>query len=123
MSRTETYYNMGFRLNCPDVFDHPKGLVSPMAMGDRGDGIYFMMYSYIAASAEELKAIHSKSEGGEMSAEEGQKVLDAMGSLAVVVGIGGNQGEKEIAEKLKTTLVGTRFNIYTAVFSASVHKN
>lgn len=101
MSRTETYYNMGFRLNCPDVFDHPKGLVSPMAMGDRGDGIYFMMYTYIAASTEELKAIHSKSEGGEMSAEEGQKVLDAMASLAVVVGIGGNQKEKEIAEKLK----------------------
>ena len=71
-----------------------------MEMGDRGDGIYFMMYTYIAASTEELKAMRSQP-GGEMSAEDAQKVLDAMASLAVVAGIGGNQKEKEIAEKLK----------------------
>ena len=50
MARTETFYNMGFRLTYPDVFNHPRGVLSPMEIGDMGDGVYFMMYTYIAVT-------------------------------------------------------------------------
>lgn len=86
MARTETFHNMGFRLTYPDVFDHTLGQVSPMAFGDTGDGVYFMMYSYIAVSAEDMNAMAGKSESGELSEEDKRKVADAMGSLLVVAG-------------------------------------
>ena len=101
MAITETFHNMGFRLTYPDVFNHPKGIVSPMSIGDTGDGIYFMMYNYIAVTEEDVKAMRSKSETGELSNEDSLKLADAMGSLLQVAGIGGGQGSKEIAEKLK----------------------
>ena len=41
MARTETFYNMGFRLTYPDVFDHPRGLLSPMEIGDMGGRYLF----------------------------------------------------------------------------------
>ena len=40
MSRVESYYKMGFRVTCPDVFDHTRGMVSPMEIGNQGDGTY-----------------------------------------------------------------------------------
>ena len=98
MARTETIHNMGIRLTYPDVFDHPKGQVSPMAFGDKGDGSYFMMYSYIAMSAEDLKALSSKSGEG-MSKEDALKVADAMGSLLVVIGADSSLKPEEIIEK------------------------
>ena len=101
MARTETFHNMGFRLTYPDMFDHTLGQVSPMAFGDTGDGVYFMMFSYIAVSAEDIKAMAGKSESGELSEEDKLKVADAMGSLLVVAGMGGAQGPEEIAEKMK----------------------
>ena len=101
MGRKETFYHMGFRLTYPDVFDHPKGLVSPMEFGDKGDGLYVLVYTYIALSSEELKAFSRRSEGGNVSEEDALKMGDAMGVLMSVAGIGGGQGPKEIAEKLQ----------------------
>ena len=101
MAHTETFHNMGFRLTYPDLFDHPKGLVSPMAIGDRGDGIYFMLYTYIAVLQEEMKAMAAKSPTGELSQEDALKLSEAMGSLLVVIGIGGGKKPKEIAEILE----------------------
>jgi len=100
MAHTETYHNMGFRMSYSDVFDHPKGLLSPMAIGDMGDGMYFMMYNYIAMYREELKAINSKSADGEMSEEDKLKVANAMGTLLIVFGADRELGPKGIAEKL-----------------------
>ena len=100
MAHTETFHNMGFRLNFPDVFDHPRGLLSPMPIGDMGDGIYFMMYNYIAMSAEDLKALKTKTPDGEMSEEDKLKVADLMGTLLVVLGADKELGPKEIAAKL-----------------------
>jgi hypothetical protein len=74
MARTETFHNMGFRLTYPDVFDHTLGQVPPMAFGDTGDGVYFMMYSYIAVSAEDMNAMAGKSESGELSEEDKLKL-------------------------------------------------
>ena len=101
MARTETFYNMGFRLTYPDVFDHPRGLLSPMEIGDMGDGIYFMMYTYIAVTEEDIKAMRDKSGTGELSQADSLKLADAMGTVLQVAGIGGGQGPKELAEKLK----------------------
>ena len=101
MARKETFYNMGFRLTYPDVFDHPRGLLSPMEIGDMGDGIYFMMYTYIAVTEEDIKAMRDKSGTGELSQADSLKLADAMGTVLQVAGIGGGQGPKELAEKLK----------------------
>ena len=101
MTRTETFYNMGFRLTYPDVFEHIEGQLSPMEIGNQGDGLYFMLYSYMAVSSEDIKAFDQKSESGELKEEDKLKLADAMGSLLVVIGIGDGQGPKEIAEKLK----------------------
>ena len=101
MGRTETFYSMGFRLTYPDVFDHPRGVLSPMEIGDMGDGVYFMMYTYIAVTEEDIKAMRDKSGTGELSQADSLKLADAMGTVLQVAGIGGGQGPKEIAEKLK----------------------
>ena len=101
MGRTETFYNMGFRLTYPDMFDHPRGVLSPMEIGDMGDGVYFMMYTYIAVTEEDIKAMRDKSGTGELSQADSLKLADAMGTVLQVAGIGGGQGPKEIAEKLK----------------------
>lgn len=100
MAGTETFYKMGIRLTYPDVFDHPKGLLSPMEIGDTGDGIRMLMYTYIAVSAEDVKAMHSRSQTAELSKEDSQKLADALTSLLVVVSIGNGQGQKEIVQKL-----------------------
>ena len=100
MVRTETFHNMGFRLTYPDAFDHPRGQVFPMAIGDTGDGLYFMMYSYIAVPEEEIKAM-KRNEDGEMSKEDALKLADAMGTLLVVIGAGGGMEPEEIAGKLQ----------------------
>ena len=79
MGRTETFYSMGFRLTYPDVFDHPRGVLSPMEIGDMGDGVYFMMYTYIAVTEEDIKAMRDKSGTGELSQADSLKLADAMG--------------------------------------------
>lgn len=59
------------------------------------------MYNYIAMSAEDLKALGSKSEDGEMSKENASKVADVMGSLLVVVGADDKLSLKELIDKLQ----------------------
>lgn len=66
-----------------------------------GDGVYFMMYTYIAVTEEDIKAIRDKSGTGELSQADSLKLADAMGTVLQVAGIGGGQGPKEIIEKLK----------------------
>ena len=101
MSRTETLYTMGFRLTYPDAFDHTLGQISPMEIGDSGDGVLLMMYSYIAVSTEELKAFNRDPESGELREEDALKLADAMGCLLVVVGVDGGLGPEAVAKKLK----------------------
>ena len=101
MAKTVTFYKMGFRMNWPEAFEHTKGMLSPMEIGDRGDGTYFMMCTYFATSAEELAAMGKKAKGGEMSEEDSQKAADAMGVLLVIIGIEGGLSIKEIKEKMQ----------------------
>lgn len=96
MAETVTFFNMGFRMTEPDAFRHTRGQVSPMAIGNKGDGVYLMLYTYFAASAEEMKAFSEKSKKGEASEEEVQKMSDTMGMLLTVLGIDGGRGEKEL---------------------------
>ena len=69
MARTETFYKMGFRMPWPEALEHTKGMLSPMEIGDMGNGTYFMMCSYFAATAEEIAAMGAKAKGGEISKE------------------------------------------------------
>ena len=81
MARTETFYKMGFRMPWPEEFKHAKGMISPMEIGGKEDGTYFMMCTYFAATVEELADIAAKSKNGELSEEDSQKAADAMASL------------------------------------------
>ena len=101
MARTETFYKMGFRMPWPEALEHTKGMLSPMEIGDMGNGTYFMMCSYFAATAEEIAAMGAKAKGGEMSEEDSQKAADAMGVLLVIIGIEGGLSIKEIKEKMQ----------------------
>ncbi|MBP3892391.1 MAG: redoxin domain-containing protein [Solobacterium sp.] len=101
MANKETFYNMGFRITYPEVFEDTKGQVSPMEIGDGGDGILLTMFSYMAISQEDLKAFGQKSESGELSEEDKLKIGDVMGSLLVVIGVSDKLSLKEIAEKMK----------------------
>ncbi len=100
MARTETFYKMGFRMPWPEALEHTKGMLSPMEIGDMGNGTYFMMCSYFAATAEEIAAMGAKAKGGEMSKEDSEKAADTMGVLLVILAINGGQGTKEIKEKM-----------------------
>ncbi len=100
MARTETFYKMGFRMPWPEKFKHTKGMISPMEIGGKEDGTYFMMCTYFAAAAEELADIAAKSKNGELSEKDSQKAADAMGVLVVIIAIDGGQGIKEIKEKM-----------------------
>ncbi|MBR2552291.1 MAG: redoxin domain-containing protein [Lachnospiraceae bacterium] len=101
MANTDTYYRMGFRMPVPEAFKHTKGFFSPMEIGDQGDGTYFMVCTYTASTAEEMKVISAKSKSGTMTEEDSKKLLDTMGVLLVIIAIDGGQGIKEIKEKMK----------------------
>ena len=97
MAGTETFYKMGFRMPWTEELEHARGMVSPMEIGDQGNGVRFMACTYFAFPAEELKAMSC---GGKMSEEDSQKLFDGMAVLLTVIAIDGGQGIKEIKEKM-----------------------
>ena len=98
MGRIETYDNMGFRLTYPDVFDTARGVVMPMPVGSN-NGVYLMMFTYMALTKEELDEINNNTVAGQMSEEVRKKVMNATGPMLMVIGIDGNQGPEEIIKK------------------------
>ena len=68
MAKTVTFYKMGFRMNWPEAFEHTKGMLSPMEIGGRGDGTFFMMCTYFATSAEDESSVFSAASAHKVAA-------------------------------------------------------
>jgi len=102
MTRKKTYDSMGFTLTYPDVFDQPKGLFTEMPIGSKGNGMFFMLFNYIALSAEDVAALEANSVNGQPSQEESMKMMKKMGILLTLVGIDGGRGIKEVIKAMKT---------------------
>ena len=85
--KKETWDKMGFTLTYPEEFTNTKGVVLPNPFPTVKDGIYSMIFNYYAFSKEESDAFNEKTKNGGLSAEDTAKILDAMGTLLVVIGI------------------------------------
>ena len=96
--KKETWDKMGFTLTYPEEFTNTRGVVLPNPFPTVKDGIYSMMFNYYAFSKEESDAFNEKTKNGGLSAEDTAKILDAMGTLLIVIGIDGNRSTADLAE-------------------------
>ena len=96
--KKETWDKMGFTLTYPEEFTNTKGVVLPNPFPTVKDGIYSMMFNYYAFSKEESDAFNEKTKNGGLSAEDTARILDAMGTLLIVIGIDGNRSTADLAE-------------------------
>ena len=97
-SKKETWDKMGFTLTYPEEFSDTKGIFMPNPFPSVRDGIYTMMFNYYTFSKEESDAFNEKTKNGGLSAEDTAKILDAMGTLLIVIGIDGNRSTADLAE-------------------------
>ena len=96
--KKETWDQMGFTLTYPEEFTDTKGVFMPNFFPAVKNGVYTMMFNYYAISKEESDAFNEKTKNGGLSAEDTAKILDAMGTLLVVIGIDGNRSAADLAE-------------------------
>ena len=96
--KKETWDKMGFTLMYPEEFTDTKGVFMPNFFPAVKNGVYTMMFNYYAISKEESDAFNEKTKNGGLSAEDTAKILDAMGTLLVVIGIDGNRSAADLAE-------------------------
>ena len=96
--KKETWDKMGFTLTYPEEFTDTKGVFMPNFFPAVKNGVYTMMFNYYAISKEESDAFNEKTKNGGLSAEDTAKILDAMGTLLVVIGIDGDRSAADLAE-------------------------
>ncbi len=95
-SKRETWDKMGFTLTYPEEFSNTKGLFLPNPSPTVHDGIYTMMFNYYAFSKEESDVFNEKTKNGGLSAEDTARILDAMGTLLIVIGIDGDRSAADL---------------------------
>ena len=98
--KKETWDKMGFTLTYPEEFNDTKGIFMPSPFPVVKDGIYTMMFDYYAFPKEESDALNEQTKNGGLSAEDTAKILDARGTLLVVIGIDGDRGSADLAEEM-----------------------
>ena len=125
-SKKETWDKMGFTLTYPEEFSDTKGIVLPNPYPQAKDGIYTMMFNYYAFSKEESDAYNEKTKNGELTAEDTTRILNAMGTLLIVLGIDGNRSAADLAEVMNLegaeedfTMVGKNGDITYYAVTAS----
>ena len=64
------------------------------------DGIYTMMFNYYAFSKAESDAFNEKTKNGGLSAEDTARIIDAMGTLLIVIGIDGDRSLVDLMEAM-----------------------
>ena len=130
--KTETWDKMGFTLTYPEEFSNLKGILLPNPYPSVKDGVYTMVFNYYAFSKAESDAYNEKTKKGELSAEDTARILDAMGTLLVVIGIDGGRGAAELADVIglgdneveSLTLVGENGDIrYYAVTAPEMYED
>ena len=97
-ANTETWDKMGFTLTYPEEFNNTKGIFLPSPSPVVKDGIYTMIFNYYAFSKAESDVYNEKTKNGGLTAEDTARILDAMGTLLIVIGIDGGRGAAEIAD-------------------------
>ena len=96
--KKETWDKMGFTLTYPEEFSNTKGIVLPNPYPVVKDGIYTMMFNYYAFSKAESDAFNEKTKKGDLSAEDTARILNAMGTLLIVMGIDGDRSLADLME-------------------------
>lgn len=110
-SKKETWDKMGFTLTYPEEFSDTKGIVLPNPYPQAKDGIYTMMFNYYAFTKEESDAYNEKTKNGELTAEDTTRILNAMGTLLIVLGIDGNRSAADLAEVMNLEGAGEDFTM------------
>ena len=95
-SKKETWDKMGFTLTYPEEFSNTKGIFLPNPYPTVKDGIYSMLFNYYAFSKIESDAFNEKTKNGGLSAEDTARILDAMGTLLLVMGIDGDRSAADL---------------------------
>ena len=98
--KKETWEKMGFTLAYPEKFINTKGVFIPSPYPVVKDGIYTMMFNYYAFSKAESDAFNEKTKNGGLSAEDTARILDAMGTLLIVIGIDGDRSLVDLMEAM-----------------------
>ena len=98
--KKETWDKMGFTLTYPEKFVNTKGIFMPNPYPVEKDGIYTMMFNYYAFSKAESDAFNEKTKNGGLSAEDTARIMDAMGTLLVVIGIDGDRSLVDLMEAM-----------------------
>ena len=96
--KKETWDKMGFTLTYPEKFVNTKGIFMPNPYPVEKDGIYTMMFNYYAFSKAESDAFNEKTKNGGLSAEDTARIMDAMGTLLIVIGIDGDRSLVDLME-------------------------
>ena len=128
--KTEAWDKMGFTLTYPEKFSNIKGIFIPNPYPSVTDGVYTMIFNYYAFSKAESDVYNEKTRNGGLSAEDTARILDAMGTLLIVLGIDGGRGAAELADVIglgdneveSLTLVGENGDIrYYAVTAPEMY--
>ena len=98
--KKETWDKMGFTLTYPEKFVNTKGIFMPNPYPVEKDGIYTMMFNYYAFSKAESDAFNEKTKNGGLSAEDTARIMDAMGTLLIVIGIDGDRSLVDLMEAM-----------------------
>ena len=98
--KRETWDKMGFTLAYPEKFINTKGVFMPSPYPVVKDGIYTMMFNYYAFSKAESDAFNEKTKNGGLSAEDTARIIDAMGTLLIVIGIDGDRSLVDLMEAM-----------------------
>ena len=94
--KKETWDKMGFTLTYPEEFSNTRGIVLPNPYPVVKDGIYSMTFDYYAFPKEESDVYNEKTKNGGLSAEDTARILDAMGTLLLVIGIDGDRDAADL---------------------------
>ena len=99
--KKETWDKIGITLTYPEEFSNTKGVYLPNPFPVVKDGVYTMVFNYYAFSKEESDAYNEKTKNGGLSAEDTARIIDAMGTLLVVIGIDGNRSLAELIDLME----------------------
>ena len=92
---------MGFALTYPEEFSNTKGIFMPFPYPMVQEGIYTMMFNYYAFSKEDSDAYNEKVKNGGLSEEDTARIMNAQGTMLIVLGIDGNRSAAELLENLQ----------------------
>ena len=98
--KKETWDKMGFTLTYPEEFSNTRGIVLPNPYPVVKDGIYSMTFDYYAFPKEESDVYNEKTKNGGLSAEDTARILDAMGTLLLVIGIDGDRDAADLIAEM-----------------------